>query len=1087
MNSDVFFLMVKAILIYLLVLWSHSLRHRVGLAPFYVLLGGLTAIMSWVTDAGVQVNIAGITFVVGSVVFYTSLLLGVFVLYVFDGPRHARAAIATVAGMSALTPLIAASLQFEGGPLDGIPMPGLRVNIASVLTTMIDLVFLGCAWEFLGHPFFKLKLWRRAFLTLLGVMILDVILFSTTAFAGTPAYLRILQGTLVSRVMISVVASLILYAYLAREVRRCGTDLRTRPVLSILREMEDIRGELLTLREQRALRRRLAQAQALAQTTLDALPDRIAIVGEDGRIVSANQPWVEFAHEAGYLDTYNPIGLDYFNTIEPASGLLDTPSMSFFVQGLRAVLAGEKDFHEQACRFDCGTIHSDFVVRIIPLTSSDARQAILVYTDQTERELAHRRQQLLIDIFNRLNKRGNRKVVLKETLTLIRQHTGIESVGLRLRDGEDFPYAVAEGYSDAFLEKERSLCVQDPQGRVLCDETGAPVLSCICGCVLTGQSGAFASCVTEGGSFWTNSTTDLFAGVDLCSIHPMMRDQCNAEGYESVAMVPLRAGQEIIGLLQLNDRRRDLFSEERLRFLEQLGTAIGVEVQQAQTEEALRESENNLRHVITSIRDGLWDWNILEDCVTCSPQWFQMLGYEPNEFRVDWPTCEKLFHPDDVLSVEEALRVYLCGETELYSAEFRMRSKGGAYVWIWARGSLVERTADGEPARMIGVHVNMTEAHVAQDELKESEERYRQLFDSMQSGFALHEILCDESGAPCDYRFVEVNAAFEVLTGLKEEELIGHTVKEVLPEVEPHWIRIFGQVALTGAATSIEEFSMDLGRYYSVSAYSPSPGKFAAIFHDVTDQKLAEKAMERARDAAEEANRAKTRFMANMSHELRTPLNAIIGLSELLDDTPLNEEQLDYARTIGTSGEALLSLVSDLLDLSKIEMDKMNIEKADFNVAEVVENSMAMLSAFAAQKNTELNYTIGADVPETVCGDADRVQQVLVNLLNNAVKFIGEGDRIQVAVRSSLTPAQKRRVEFVVQDNGVGMDSETAARIFEPFQQGDSSNTREYGGVGLGLAICKELAEAMGGGISVESAPGEGATFRFSILDYTIP
>jgi len=274
-----------------------------------------------------------------------------------------------------------------------------------------------------------------------------------------------------------------------------------------------------------------------------------------------------------------------------------------------------------------------------------------------------------------------------------------------------------------------------------------------------------------------------------------------------------------------------------------------------------------------------------------------------------------------------------------------------------------------------------------------------------------------------------------------------------------------------------------LGRYYSVSAYSPARGQFATVFNDVTEQKKAEETMMRARDAAEESNRAKTQFLANMSHELRTPLNAIIGLSELLSDSVLDEEQTDYVQTIGTSGEALLSIVSDLLDLSKIEMGKVGVSMSTFDIRHTVNSSISLLSTFANQKEIRLSGGVAPDVPTMIRNDADRVQQVLVNLLNNALKFTQEGGSVLLDVHA--LSGETRGVECVVKDNGMGMDEETMSRIFEPFQQGDPSTTREHGGVGLGLAISKNLVEMMGGKISVESQPGKGATFRFSIEDYT--
>lgn len=242
-------LLFQAMAMYLLVLGAHSLRRRYGQAYFFALLGGTTAIMSWVTDAGARVTVAGITFMVGSTVFYTALLLGVFVVYVFDGPRNAQIAISTVMGVSIMMPLVAGLLHFQAdligvGNLARVPVPSLRINSASVFTTLIDLIFLGIAWEFLGKPQLEVNLWLRSYLTLLGVMVLDVLLFNTLAFAGSPDYVSILNGTLSSRLVISVFSFPVLYGYLTWQKDKQDVTIINRPVLSILQRMFQAEEEL---------------------------------------------------------------------------------------------------------------------------------------------------------------------------------------------------------------------------------------------------------------------------------------------------------------------------------------------------------------------------------------------------------------------------------------------------------------------------------------------------------------------------------------------------------------------------------------------------------------------------------------------------------------------------------------------------------------------------------------------------------------------------------------------------------------------------------------------------------------------------
>lgn len=285
MNNEIILLMLEATAMYFLVLAAHSLRHRFGPAHFYALIGGVTAIMSWVTDAGLVVTWGDVTFVVGSTVFYTSLLLGVFVVYVFDGPRVTRITISTVVGVSIMMPLIAAALHFQtaligGAAIADVPLPSLRLNAASVVATILDLIFLAIAWEFLGKPGFRMGLWFRTWLTLLGVMWLDVFLFATGAFAGTAAYWNIMQGSLISRFIISLVALPFLYGYLYWQSNVKGISLENRPVLAILSQVAKIEAEL-SLAQQEIERRKQAEA------TLRESEERFRVVMKGSGIVAA--------------------------------------------------------------------------------------------------------------------------------------------------------------------------------------------------------------------------------------------------------------------------------------------------------------------------------------------------------------------------------------------------------------------------------------------------------------------------------------------------------------------------------------------------------------------------------------------------------------------------------------------------------------------------------------------------------------------------------------------------------------------------------------------------------------------------------
>ncbi len=350
--------------------------------------------------------------------------------------------------------------------------------------------------------------------------------------------------------------------------------------------------------------------------------------------------------------------------------------------------------------------------------------------------------------------------------------------------------------------------------------------------------------------------------------------------------------------------------------------------------------------------------------------------------------------------------------------------------------------------------------------LRLSEERYRSLFNAMSEGFALHEIVCDELGAPCDYRFLDINPAFERLTGLVREHVVGRLMSEVLPGDDPKWVRTYGEVALTGEPVQFEHHSPVLDRRYQVFAYRPAPHQFATVFLDVTDSRRTEQELA-------EANRLKDEFLATLSHELRTPLHAIIGWSDLLlKRDPDRETSRRALESISRNAWAQAQLVADVLDVSRIVAGKLRLNVRAVDIAPILQDALDVVRPAAEAKSIVLEVSV-ATKPLVVSGDPDRLQQVLWNLLSNAVKFTPVGGRVEVRVERVAS-----QLAVTVEDTGIGIEPEFLPRVFERFRQADSSTSRAQSGLGLGLAIVRHLVELHGGTVRAKSeGRGRGATF----------
>ena len=425
---------------------------------------------------------------------------------------------------------------------------------------------------------------------------------------------------------------------------------------------------------------------------------------------------------------------------------------------------------------------------------------------------------------------------------------------------------------------------------------------------------------------------------------------------------------------------------------------------------------------------------------------------------------------------EEVLRV-LQKDGSVRDMDIHGRMKSGEIRSVQVSIEIIE--LDGEQCVLIATN-DITERKRAEEALRQSEGRYRSIIEDMHDGY----FEMDLKGTLTFF-----NDALCKLHKRSPEELIGTNNQEFMDaETAKRALAVYSKIYLTGEPARGLVWKRtrpdDGDRWFesSASLMKDADGKptgFRGISRDITQQILDEAALQRAKEAAEAANRAKSEFLANMSHEIRTPMNGIIGMTELTLDTPLAPQQREYLGMVKDSADALLSIVNDVLDFSKIEAGKLDLDPINFQLRDCIEDTVKALGLRVHQKGLELTYQILPEAPDDLVGDPGRLRQIITNLVGNAIKFTSQG---VVAVRVTVDALGSDDVllHFAVADTGIGIPAEKQQVIFDSFSQADGSTTRRYGGTGLGLAISSKLVSMMGGQIWVESRPEMGSTFHFT-------
>ncbi len=525
-------------------------------------------------------------------------------------------------------------------------------------------------------------------------------------------------------------------------------------------------------------------------------------------------------------------------------------------------------------------------------------------------------------------------------------------------------------------------------------------------------------------------------------------------------------------------------SGKPLRFL---GTSVDVTDLKRAEEEARKNKERFERAVLGS-KACTWDFELIDGTLanskaTYSNVW-ELLGYEggaPNNFEA---SLAYHFHSEDRASFAESVQTFLDGSDTQFEGAFRVRYRDGSDRWQLARGVVVRDPVTGRPLRFTGSSVDITDQKLMERALRESEERFRGMFENAAVGL----VIIDAIG-----RIVEHNATLSAFLGHRGESLVGRYFDAFTFPVEvdaftERYDRIVrGEISgasgderyvLKDGATVWGHLTMSVIRRDGDGV----PTHTLGVLQDISERKALDEELQGAREAAESANRAKDDFLANVSHEIRTPMNAVLGLTELALESAHTEHQKRLLSTVSSAAGNLLGIINDVLDFSKISAGKLTLDEEDFSLHAAVGDTVRALAARAHRKGLVLECYFGEDVPDLLFGDAGRLRQVLMNLVGNAIKFTAMGEIVVEVATVAGAPVDAPYIGllFGVRDTGIGIEREKQSSVFRAFEQGDASTTRKYGGTGLGLTISAQLVELLGGTITVESEPGHGSTFEFT-------
>ena len=569
---------------------------------------------------------------------------------------------------------------------------------------------------------------------------------------------------------------------------------------------------------------------------------------------------------------------------------------------------------------------------------------------------------------------------------------------------------------------------------------------------------------------------------DFTAPHPLKKGypEGHAELFRFMT-IPVIGENKIVAVVGVANKDSD-YDQADLQQLTLLMDSVWKITERKKAENDLKEERERLANIVKGTNAGTWEWNVQTGETVFNDVWAEILGYTLDELApVSIKTWMTLAHPDDLKHSAELLEQHFAGKLPYYECECRMKHKDGHWVWVHDRGQVITRTSDGKPLMMFGTHLDITERKCSEEALRRKTEELDNFFN-----VAL-DLLCI---ANTDGYFLMLNREWEKTLGYTRADLMS---RKFLEFVHPDDLQ--KTLDAITVLTNQREVINFVNRYRCKDGShrwiewraAPSGNLIYAAARDITTRIKTEEILRQSKDAAEAANKAKSMFLANMSHEIRTPLNAIIGFSELLSGLDLDEKQKGFVNPIRTSGKNLLRLLNDILDLSKIEADRIDLKLASVRLHNILTEIETIFAARVAQKGIQFINEIDTELPDELMLDEIRMRQVLLNIVGNAIKFTDRG-HVKLTTSKHFTNLEHSRMELMisVEDTGIGIPESEHEHIFEAFRQQSDQSAAKYGGTGLGLTISRRLVEMMKGSITLKSKPGKGSTFYIRFSDVTV-